>query len=106
MPETTMIAPAGNDDDRPGWKHRFQRIDEFQPIAVRHLKICDDDVDAPFRIKLEGCLSARGKKDFVARLLDDVCEDDAICLVVFDDEYTCHDADPFPGPLGGERLGE
>ena len=95
---------AGYDDDRRLWKQRSQGHDELQPIDIRHMKIRDDDIDAPFQVDLQGLLAIRGEIDVVTRSLRDVSEDDAIRLIVFDDEYTCHDTAPWFGPPGGRAA--
>ena len=73
----------------------MQRHDELQSIDVRHLKIRDDDVDAPSLIYFEGLLSIRGEMDIVTHAIGDVSQDHPVRFFVLDDEYTCHDARSF-----------
>ena len=82
---------AGNGDDCRIGKRSSQRPDQSQPINVRHVKICDDDINAFSKLEIEGLQSIRCDIYLVTEPLDDVLHDDPIGRFVFDDEYACHD---------------
>ena len=78
----------------------WTRSSDLGPIVPEKPRIRNDDVDASSQINLEGFLSTVGEIGLVTRSRNDVCQDDAIRLIVFDDEYTCHEPVPYFRPLG------
>ena len=57
---------------------------------MRHVKIRDDDINASSKVEIEGLHSIRCDIDLVTQPLDDIFQDGAIGLFVFDDKYASH----------------